>query len=120
DFDQRRVLQAIGLTPRHLLMPALVGRVIPESAAWGVLAEGDEITAIDGQPVDAFDQIGPQVQALGQRGGDGMIEVTRDGERLALEISPRLTPRGDGTDFWALGIEPPGNLSLPEKDALQR
>lgn len=120
-FDQRRILQAVGLTPRHVLVPAIVGRVVPESAAWGVLAEGDEITAIDGSPIRTFDQIGPEIQALGLRGGDALVEVTRDGERLALEIQPRLTERpGGGGQFWALGIEPPGNYQLPPMDALQR
>ena len=48
DFDQRRFTQAIGLLPRHALVPPLVGRVEPDSAAWGILAAGDRVTAIDG------------------------------------------------------------------------
>ena len=121
DFDQQRVTDGIGLLPRHWLQPALVGRVVPGSAAWGVLAEGDTITAIDGKPVDGFDAIGPEVQALGRHGGEGMVEVLRDGERLALEIEPRLTDRPDGSgQFWALGIEPPARSAPPPRDAMQR
>ena len=121
DFDQRRVASSIGVAPKHLLMPAMVGRVEPGSAAWGLLAEGDVITAIDGQPIDAVDAIGPQVQALGERGGDAMVEVLREGERLALEVRPRQLPLPDGSgQYWALGIAAPRNVELPPKDALQQ
>src|SRR5690606_10993520 len=58
---QQQAMQGIGLVPRHQLLPAVVGRVEPDSAAWGVLAEGDTITAIDGVPLDSFDQIGPRL-----------------------------------------------------------
>ncbi len=120
-FDQRRIAQAIGLVPRHFLLPPLIGRVEPDSAAWGILAEGDRVTAVDGSPVRAFDQIGPLVQTLGDRGGAAMVEVDRDGDRLALEIEPRRTDLPDGSgQYWALGIAPPRNLPLPPKDALQR
>ena len=121
DFDQRRIAQAIGLLPRHFLLPPLIGRVAPDSAAWGVLAEGDRVTAVDGQPVRAFDDIGPLVQTLGDQGGAAMIEVERAGERLALEITPRQVDRPDGEGrYWALGIAPPRNQPLPPKDAMQR
>ena len=121
DFNQRRIAQAIGLLPRHLLLPPLIGRVAPDSAAWGVLAEGDRVTAVDGSVVRAFDDIGPLVQTLGDRGGAAMVEVDRDGDRLALEVAPRRTDLPDGSgQYWALGISPPRNVPLPPKDALQR
>ena len=97
-------LTAIGLVPRHLLVPALVGKVRQASPAWGVLAEGDRITAIDAHPVASFEDIAPLVAKLGQRGGPGMIEVERDGERLALEMTPASMPGNDGQAHWILGI----------------
>ncbi|MGJ4804976.1 RIP metalloprotease RseP [Luteimonas sp. SDU82] len=120
DFDQRQVLHSIGLVPRHFTVPADVGRVLPDGAAWGTLAEGDRITAIDGRPVERFDDIGPLVQALGERGGDAMIEVTRDGERLAFPLSPREVEGGEAGRRWVLGIEAPRRIELPPKDALQQ
>ena len=36
---------------RQLLLPPLVGSVREGTPAWGVLAEGDRITAIDANPV---------------------------------------------------------------------
>ena len=120
EIDERRAMEAIGLRPRHLEVPSLVGRVAPDSAAWGVLAEGDRITAIDSVAVATWDDIGPVVQALGARGGAGMIEVQRGDERLALEVEPRRTrPEGGGESYWALGVAS-AQASLPEMDAVQR
>ncbi len=103
-FDETRAVAAIGLTPRHLLMPAIVGSVTEGSPAWGVLAEGDRITAIDASPVSSFEDIAPLVAALGARGGPGMIEVQRDGDRLALELTPARRTLPDGGSQWLLGI----------------
>ena len=116
--SQQQAMQGIGLVPRHQLLPAVVGQVEPGTAAWGVLAEGDTITAIDGIALDSFDQIGPRLQALG--GAASMIEVERDGERLALEVTPKRheDPRG-GETYWALGIRPAA-ATLPPYDATLR
>ena len=120
DFDQRQVVRSIGLVPRHFTVPADIGRVVPDGAAWGTLAEGDRITAIDGRAVERFEDIGPLVQALGERGGDAMIEVSRDGERLAFPLQPRQVDDGQGGHRWVLGIEAPRSIELPPKDALQQ
>ena len=119
-FDQQRSLQVLGLTPRHQLLPPRVGRIEPGTPAWGVLAEGDVITAVDGQPVTSFDDIGPLVQQVGQR--QAMVEVGRDGERLALEITPqrRTDPKHpERGSYWALGIGP-ATAPLPAYDAKLR
>ncbi len=114
DSDETSALQEIGLTPRHQLLPPRVGRIEPASPAWGVLAEGDQITAIDGEPVAAFDDIRALVQRVGGR--STMLEVNRDGDRLALEIAPtqRTDPRHGR--YWALGIAPV-QAPLPAYDA---
>ncbi|HEY0503537.1 MAG TPA: RIP metalloprotease RseP [Lysobacter sp.] len=119
-FDERRAIDVIGLTPRHMLVPALVGRVATDTPAWGVLAEGDRITAIDGRPIASWDDIGPLVQTLGEQGGSTMIEVERKGDRLALAITPkRMKSVQTGQDYWGLGVQmarPPE----PAKDAVLR
>ncbi|MGN6512944.1 MAG: RIP metalloprotease RseP [Lysobacteraceae bacterium] len=114
-FDETRALDAIGLVPRHQLLPPVVGKVAPGTAAWGVLAENDRITAIDGHPVAAYEDIGPIVQRVGGR--RVMVEVRRDGERLALELVPRRTGDAQG-GRWVLGIasapatQPPYDATL--------
>ncbi len=114
---QAEAMQSVGLVPRFQLLPAVVGRIEPGSAAWGVLAEGDRITAIDGVPVHTHDQIGPLVQAIGGR--TAMVEVEREGQRLALEITPKHMQDPKRGDFWALGILP-APAQLPPYDATLR
>lgn len=109
-FDEARAVQATGLVPRHLLRPAVVGSVAEGSPASGVLAEGDRITAIDAQPVASFEDLPRLVAALGERGGPGMVEVERDGERLALELTPQRRTGPDGATTWLLGV---GNAAAP-------
>ncbi len=107
DIDERRTADAIGLSPRHHALPPVVGGIAPDTAAFGVLAEGDRISAVDGQPVAEWTDLGPLVQQLGERGGSGMVEVVRDGDRLALELQPtRITPAAGGDAYWAIGISP--------------
>jgi regulator of sigma E protease len=48
-----------------------------------------------------------------------MIEVTRDGERLAFPLAPREV-EDQGERRWVLGIEAPRRIELPPKDALQQ
>ncbi|MCL1633162.1 RIP metalloprotease RseP [Luteimonas sp. SX5] len=119
-FEEPRAVQLAGMTPRHRLMPPVVGQIAPGTPAYGVLAEGDRLTAIDGTAIVAFDDIRPLVQKLGDRGGTGMVEVQRDGERLALELKPARSTDPDGKAYWALGVAPPKTQQMPAYDAKLR
>ena len=118
-FEEPRAVEAIGLTPRHRLLPAVVGAIAPGTPAYGVLAEGDRITAVDGQPVVSFDDVPKLVQQLARGGQPGMIEVERDGRRLALEVRPRTLRRGDGSEYVGIGIGPAAT-EAPAYDAVIR
>jgi regulator of sigma E protease len=118
-IDERRVLAAIGLAGRHDLVPARVGRVEPGTPAAGLLREGDRITAIDGVAITSWTDIPVLVQRLGERGGTAMVEVERDGERLALELAPRRLERESGETAWVLGIAA-AQPAPPERDAVLR
>lgn len=120
DVDERLLLGRIGLIPRHALLPPIVGRVSPDTPAAGVLREGDRVLAIAGARVAWFDDIGPAVQALGERGGRLMIEVERGGQRYALPLAPERADDGAGGQYWRLGIAPQGRSEAPHKDAVQR
>ena len=117
--DELRAIEATGLVARHQLMPAIVGSINEGTPAWGILAEGDRITAVDATPVAGFDDIAPAVAALAARGGPGMVEIERDGERLALEMTPALIAHPDGSRRPGLGITS-GAVSIPKTDAVLR
>lgn len=114
-FDERWVASLAGLTWQFHLQPALVEQVVADSAAQGVLLPGDLILAVDGERIDAADQVSPAIQALGRRGGPGMVEVLRGGERLALELTPRQGKDGRGQPTWQVGVGFP-QTSAPAYD----
>jgi regulator of sigma E protease len=103
-FDERTVPVQAGLAWQFWLQPAQVESVAEGSAASGQLQRGDLILAIDGQRVESADQVAPLVQQLGERGGPGMIEVERAGQRLALELQPHKAPGEAGKDRWLIGV----------------
>jgi regulator of sigma E protease len=107
----------MGLDWRHELPPARIGRVEP-GPAFGILAEGDVVTAIDGEPVGTWNDMPPLVAELARRGGPGMVEVLRDGDRLAMEITPAQIDR-DGRKAWGLGIAS-SQSAPPVEDRLVR
>ena len=119
-MDERLLLSGVGLTPRHALLPPVIGEVSPGTPAHGVLHAGDRILAIDGTRVAWFDDIGPLVQAWGAHGGEAMVEVEREGQRLALPLSPQRARRESGRSYWRLGIAPVDRAEAPPQDAVQR
>lgn len=103
-FDERQVPAQAGFIWHFWLQPAQVDSVSADSAATGLLQPGDLILAVDGQRVDSADQVTPLIQQLGQRGGPGMVEVERNGERLALELTPQAGQGPDGKPRWLIGV----------------
>lgn len=118
DFDELRATQVIGLQPRHRVQPAHVMSTVPGLPAENVILAGDVITAVDAQPVQSSEEVDPLVQALGRRGGPAMVEVDREGERMALELTPRRID-SDGKQRWVLGVNL-GQPTAPQPDALLR
>lgn len=118
-IDERELLNHTGLIWRHQLLPAVIGRVLPNRPAWGVLAEADRVTAIDGEPVRSWADVAPLVDALGRRGGEAMVEVQRGDDRLAFPLTPL---RGENPETrkqqWMLGLEPAKDK--PKPDAVLR
>lgn len=120
DFDQQNLERAIGLAWHYQTLPAVIGEVTAGSAAQGVLESGDQITAIDGQPVRYWNDVAPLVRQWGERGGEGMVEVDRKGERLALLMQPRQQIHPQTKELaWVLGVGPAAQKA-PEHDALRR
>ena len=118
-FDERQVPTQAGFIWQFWLQPARVDSVSVDSAAAGLLQTGDLILAVDGQRVDSADQVTPLIQQLGQRGGPGMVEVERNGERLALELTPQAGQGPDGKPRWLIGVGFATNQA-PAYDARQQ
>lgn len=117
-IDELRAVDALGLRPRHRVQPAQVVEVVPGRPAAGVILPGDVITAIDGERIGSAEEVDPLVQALGRRGGSAMVEVDRDGERLALELAPQRV-EAEGTERWLLGVSL-GAATAPRPNAVRR
>lgn len=89
------------------LMPSAIQGINPRSAAADAgLRKGDVITAIDGTPVVAFDQIVTAVLAVD--GKPLTLDVWRDGETQQFTLSPRRQdiPLAEGgfETRWLIGI----------------
>ena len=98
---ERMVVQA------PYLRPPLVNTVTPQSAALAAgLERGDVITAIDGAPVFAFNQLKTAVETSDGRGLT--LAVWRDGEMLEKVLTPKRTdeplPEGGFQTVWRIGI----------------
>ncbi|MEL4890311.1 RIP metalloprotease RseP [Xanthomonas protegens] len=117
-FDEQQVPALAGLTWRFTLQPAVIASVTAGSPADGMLRPGDRVLAVDGTPITSADQVAPQVQALGRDGGNGLIEVERNGERLALDVHLKQAA-GPGAPRWTLGVAI-GEQRRPAYDATLR
>ncbi|MDA7964194.1 RIP metalloprotease RseP [Ruegeria sp.] len=87
--------------------PPLIQQVAPRSAAMDIqLQSGDVITAVDGEPIFAFEQLKSRVEA--SDGRPLLLNVWRDGAELEFALAPRRTdePRADGgfVTHWRIGI----------------
>jgi len=86
--------------------PAVVGRVAEGSAAAQAgLKRGDKIVAVDGRPVQYWDEVQAVVQE--SRGRKLSLAVSGAGGERTIEITPqRVAGRdifGDEQDYWDLG-----------------
>jgi regulator of sigma E protease len=92
-----------------MVVPATVGRILPDSAAAQAgLALGDEVLAIDGRPVRHWGEL---EEAVAESEGRLLrVTVSRGGERREIAVTPRRVPAktvfGETTDVWSLGARP--------------
>jgi regulator of sigma E protease len=105
------VLWGLFATVGHPFPPAEVGEVMTGSpAAEAGFRSGDEIVAVDGEPVQRFAQLSMMVR---QSEGEPLtVQLLRDGERIALEVTPRVADTvtaEDGTEvpLYQVGIAAP-------------
>lgn len=89
------------------LFPPQVSQVSPRSAAMDIdMKAGDVITAVDGAPIFAFDQLKEAVESSDGRAL--LLDVWRDGQMLEFALAPRRTdePQEEGgfAANWRIGI----------------
>jgi len=95
------------------ILPPLVNQVLPQTAAYEAgLKAGDVITAIDAEPVFAFDQLKNAVEE--SDGAALALTVWRRGEVLDFTMTPKATdePQPDGTFKRNLRIGIAGGMSF--------
>jgi regulator of sigma E protease len=100
-----RRIGELGLLPANA---ARVGQVTPGGPAEAAgFRTGDLIVAVDGQPIDNFEQLQDLVGASG--GSPLRVEVMRDGARLALEVAATRQeiagPNGETIERWLIGVQ---------------
>jgi regulator of sigma E protease len=101
------------------LRPPLINAVSPQSAAIAAdLERGDVITAIDGTPIFAFQQLKDAVE--GSDGRSLSLTVWRDGALLDKVLTPKRVdepqPEGGFATQWRIGIAS-GNAFEPATES---
>ncbi len=118
----------LGLIPRHAVIPAVIGKIEPNSPGEGVLKVGDTLISVDGGQVNSWEDIAPLVARLGARvsadNGRGEIVIERDGQRMNVSIAPKRMQIGNeqgpaSAARWRLGVAPTQPVA-PTKDAVLR
>lgn len=109
DFSEERTLQAIGIEPWRISLPAQVGEVTAGSGAdEGGLRNGDRILSINGTPVSDWSAVPGLIQQHGGQGQPMQFLIQRNGSERELEVAARLTEGGlFGEDRYMLGISSP-------------
>lgn len=100
--DPPRPLPSLGLTPWQPEIPAVLGQVIEgEAAAEAGLRVGDEVVAVDGEPVADWMAFVDRVRASPGQPLD--LEVRRDGERLEITVTPGRNELEEGVAIGYIG-----------------
>ena len=103
------------------LLP-VVGTVQPNfPAADAGLRPGDVVAAIDGKPVETWDDLTTVVH--GSAGVERSFSITRGGETITVRITPRSSPSttvfGESTTVGLVGITPAGEFTTQRYGPLE-
>ncbi|MBC8023769.1 MAG: RIP metalloprotease RseP [Burkholderiales bacterium] len=107
DLD-KDFLAKLGLRNFRPRAPALLGRLLPGSAAErSGLAQGDRVVSIGTKPIDTWFEFTAEVSA--NPGRPLQLEVERAGRRMQLRATPDSVADGDNR-IGRLGVEAPAEL----------
>ncbi|MDR5900693.1 RIP metalloprotease RseP [Halomonas icarae] len=100
--DPPQPLVTLGVTPWRPPIPAVLDQVVEgEAAALAGLEAGDEILRVDGQPVDGWRDFVESVRA--HPGEPLELEVSREGRRLTLTVTPGRRELDEGISIGYVG-----------------
>ncbi|HEV2647182.1 MAG TPA: RIP metalloprotease RseP [Acidobacteriaceae bacterium] len=101
DFDPG----TLGFVPKMQDTPVKVSAIIPGTPAEHVgLKPEDQIASIDAVPIHSVPSLLAYMQD--QKGKPANLDVVRNGQHLAIPITPQLSDVGDGTKAYHLGFAP--------------
>lgn len=107
DLD-RDFLAKLGLRPFRPNVPAVLGRILPGSAAERAgLALGDRVVAIGGKPIATWFEFTQEVSS--SPGKMLAIQIERGGRRFEKSATPELVSDGNAK-FGRIGAEGPAEL----------
>jgi regulator of sigma E protease len=94
----------LGFVPKMQTTPVKVSALVAgQPAEKAGLKPGDQIVSIDRLPVHSVNSLLAYMQD--QKGKPAMLDVLRDGQHVAIPITPALSDVGDGTQAYRLGFE---------------
>jgi regulator of sigma E protease len=105
DFSEEQTLEAMGIEPWRLVVPAIVGEVTEDSPADRAgIYEGDLITHVGGEAVESWNWIGYLVQTHAAEGQPLAVGIERDGVAMELAITPEKQKDGWFSSRLILGV----------------
>ncbi len=105
DFSEENALEAIGIQPWRLNLPAIVGEVSADSAAAEAgMYSGDRIIKIAGEDVTGWNWVGYLLQEHGQAGVALALVIERDSVEIPLQVRPRKESTGWFSSRLLLGV----------------
>jgi len=107
-LDQAEIYERIGLVPRQMAVPPVIGDVAAGSAAEQAgLRKGDTVVSIAGQAIGDWRDVPRAIRDHAPKGETLAIVVRRDGHAIDIDAKPRANPdAGPGEAPWLLGIGP--------------
>jgi regulator of sigma E protease len=111
--DEREALMSSLKRPPD---PPIVGAVVTGMPAYKAgLKEGDRITAVNGQPIETWDQLPPALQGEADR--EVKLDLVRGGQPLTLRVTP-INADGGKAGSGRIGIEAPRHGVYIERHGL--
>ena len=107
-LDQQATYERIGLAPRQMAVPPVIGDVSAGSAAASAgLRKGDAVVSIGGEAIGDWRDVPKAIRAHAPHGETLAIVVRRDGHAIDVDAKPRANPNAGPDDApWLLGIGP--------------